>query len=118
MAMTKSQVYTALADKTGLSKKQVRAFLDDLAELAYQEAPNGFGIPGIGNQCLLNQAVVVGQAVDQLVDQAGDLLLLGRHFSWVLRVGAPASTAGICGRWRASSSGSGRTGARRRHPPP
>jgi DNA-binding protein HU-beta len=61
MAMTKSQVYATLADKSGLSKKQVRAFLDDLAELAYQEAPNGFTIPGIGKLVLVNRAARMGR---------------------------------------------------------
>ena len=61
MAMTKSQVYATLADKSGLSKKQVRAFLDDLADLAYQEAPNGFTIPGIGKLVLVNRAARMGR---------------------------------------------------------
>ena len=61
MALTKSQVYTALADKSGLSKKQVRAFMDDLADLAYQEAKDGFSIPGIGKLVLVHRNARMGR---------------------------------------------------------
>ncbi len=46
--MTKSQVQAYLAEKTGVSKKVAGQFLDELAELAYREAANGFVIPGLG----------------------------------------------------------------------
>lgn len=61
MALTKSQVYTALAEKSGLTKKQVRAFMDDLADLAYQEAKDGFTIPGIGKLVLVHRAARMGR---------------------------------------------------------
>ena len=47
-AMTKSQIVGALADKTGLTKKQVKDMLDAQAELAYKQAKNGFTLPGLG----------------------------------------------------------------------
>jgi len=47
-AMTKSQIVGALADKTGLAKKQVKELLEGLAALAYTEAKNGFTLPGLG----------------------------------------------------------------------
>lgn len=48
--MTKSQTMTALAEKTGMAKKDVVAFVDAMAELAYSEVKNSgqFVIPGIG----------------------------------------------------------------------
>ena len=48
--MTKSQQLTVLADKTGLSKKDVGSLLDELASLAYSEVKkNGeFVVPGFG----------------------------------------------------------------------
>ena len=46
--MTKSQTMATLAEKTGLSKKQTAEFLDELNNLAYKEAKNGFTIPGVG----------------------------------------------------------------------
>ena len=45
---TKSQIIEHLADKNGLSKKATAQFLDELVELAYKEAKNGFTIPGLG----------------------------------------------------------------------
>lgn len=61
MALTKSQTYAALAERTGLSKKQVRAFMDEVAALACQEAPNGFTIPGIGKLVLVDRAERMGR---------------------------------------------------------
>jgi len=48
--MTKSQTIAALAEKTGLSKKEVVAFLEALTEMAYAEVkgPGEFVLPGIG----------------------------------------------------------------------
>ena len=47
-AMTKSQIVGALADKTGLAKKQVKELLEELAGMAYVQAKNGFTLPGLG----------------------------------------------------------------------
>lgn len=48
--MTKSQMLSAMAEKTELSKKEVVGFMDMLAELAYSEVKtNGeFVLPGFG----------------------------------------------------------------------
>ncbi|MFA6307563.1 MAG: HU family DNA-binding protein [Patescibacteria group bacterium] len=48
--LTKSQLLNVLAEKTEMSKKDVAAFLDTLANLAYSEVKsNGeFTMPGIG----------------------------------------------------------------------
>ena len=48
--MTKSQILAALAEKTGLAKKDVVAFMDALAEMAYAEVKNQgeFVVPGFG----------------------------------------------------------------------
>ena len=61
MAMTKSQVYTTLAEKTGLNKKDVANLMDELASLAYQEAANGFTIPGVGKLVLVDRAARMGR---------------------------------------------------------
>ena len=47
-AKTKSQIVADLADKTGLSKKQINETLVAITELAYKEAKNGFTLPGLG----------------------------------------------------------------------
>lgn len=48
--MTKSQLLNVLADKTGMSKKQVGVFLDTLASMAYSSVKSSgeFTVPGIG----------------------------------------------------------------------
>lgn len=48
--MTKSQILAALAEKTGLAKKDVVAFMDALAEMAYAEVKSKgeFVVPGFG----------------------------------------------------------------------
>jgi len=48
--MTKSQIVAALAEKSGMAKKDVVSFMDTLAELAYSEVKkNGeFVLPGFG----------------------------------------------------------------------
>lgn len=48
--MTKSALLQALADKTGMTKKDVAAFLEKMVELAYVEVKkNGeFVVPGMG----------------------------------------------------------------------
>jgi DNA-binding protein HU-beta len=49
-ALTKSQFMQALADKTGMSKKDVQGFVETLVDLLYSEAKsNGeVTLPGVG----------------------------------------------------------------------
>ena len=51
-AMTKSQIASALAEKVGVSKKQVALFFAAQADLAYKHAKNTFVVPGIGKLVL------------------------------------------------------------------
>ena len=48
--MTKSQIVTTLSEKTGLSKKDVNGFFDELTTLAYKETKKvgEFVLPGFG----------------------------------------------------------------------
>lgn len=48
--LTKSQLLNVLADKTGMSKKEVGTFLDTLANVAYNEVKSSgeFTLPGLG----------------------------------------------------------------------
>jgi DNA-binding protein HU-beta len=55
MAMTKSEISRRLADKVGISKKQSDAYLEALAQLAYEEAKNTFTIPGLGKLVLVQK---------------------------------------------------------------
>ena len=61
--MTKSQILAAMADSTGLSKKQVGEFMDKMVELAYKEVKkNGvFIVPGIGKMVKINRAARQGR---------------------------------------------------------
>lgn len=59
--MTKSQMAAAMAEKTGLTKVQVNNFLENLAQIAYVEARNGFTIPGIGKLVLVNRKARMGR---------------------------------------------------------
>ena len=61
MALTKSQTATKLAEATGLSKKEVNNFFEELSSLAYKEAKNSFTIPGIGKLVLVNRKARMGR---------------------------------------------------------
>ena len=60
--MTKSQIVTALSEKTGLAKKEVAGFLDNLSALAYGEVKkNGeFVLPGFGKMVKAKRKARVG----------------------------------------------------------
>ena len=55
-AMTKSEIAAQLADKVGITKKQVSAFFAAQAELAYKQAKNQFVVPGLGKLVLATSA--------------------------------------------------------------
>ena len=61
--MTKAGVVTHLADKTGLTKKQVAGFIDEVQTLAVKEAKkNGaFVLPGIGKVVMSNRKARMGR---------------------------------------------------------
>ena len=61
--MTKSETLNALAEATGMSKKEVAAFLDEMVNLAYREVKsNGeFIIPGIGKLVKVNRKARQGR---------------------------------------------------------
>ena len=58
---TKGQIVAAIAEKTGLTKKQVDDVLAAQAELAYAEAAAGFAIPGIGKLAVIERAARMGR---------------------------------------------------------
>lgn len=61
MSLTKSQTAAKLADATGLTKKQVNGFFEELSKLAYKEAKNQFVIPGIGKLVLVQRKARQGR---------------------------------------------------------
>jgi DNA-binding protein HU-beta len=62
MALTQAQVVEQLASTDeALTKKQVKALLDSIAQLAYKEAKNGFTLPGLGKIVLVQRKARVGR---------------------------------------------------------
>jgi DNA-binding protein HU-beta len=51
-ALTKSEIANQLAEKTGLTRKQVLGFFEAQSELAYKHAKSTFLVPGIGKLVL------------------------------------------------------------------
>ena len=60
-AMTKSQIIAAVAEASDLSKKQAAVVLENLAELAYKNAKNGFTVPGLGKIVLVSRKARKGR---------------------------------------------------------
>ncbi len=60
-ALTQAQVVDQLSKVTGLTKVQVRGFLDEQASLAYKNAKNGFTIPGLGKLVLVQRKARIGR---------------------------------------------------------
>jgi DNA-binding protein HU-beta len=61
--LSKSQLLSALADKTNLSKKDVDGFLEAITEIAYKEAKSvgKFTLPGFGILKLVQRAARTGR---------------------------------------------------------
>ena len=60
-ALTKSQIVSAVAEKSSLTKKQAAEILEQLAALAYKHAKDSFTIPGLGKLVLVNRKARVGR---------------------------------------------------------
>ncbi len=61
--LTKAQTLAAVADKTGMSKKEVGDFMDKLVELAYHQVKsNGeFTLPGVGKLVKVHRNARMGR---------------------------------------------------------
>lgn len=60
-SLTQSAIVDQLATNTGLTKVQVRSFLESQSALAYKHAKNGFTIPGLGKLVLVNRKARMGR---------------------------------------------------------
>jgi len=60
-ALSKSQIAAAIAEKSGITKKQAAEILDVIAELAYKNAKNSFTLPGLGKLVLVNRKARQGR---------------------------------------------------------
>ena len=62
MPLTQSQIIEKLASvDESLTKKQIKALLGSIAELAYANAKDGFTIPGLGKLVVVNRAARTGR---------------------------------------------------------
>ena len=59
--LTKSQIIVKLAEQNDMTKKDVSAFLDSLAQLAYKQAKKGFTIPGLGKLVVVKRKARMGR---------------------------------------------------------
>jgi len=58
---TKSQIIAALAEKADTTKAQAKVVLEELVNLAYEGAKQGFTIPGLGKLILINRKARTGR---------------------------------------------------------
>lgn len=61
MALTKTELIKQLAEKSGITKKQAGAVLENLVALAYKHAKEGFVIPGLGKLVVKQRAARKGR---------------------------------------------------------
>ncbi len=59
--MTKSELLTYMAKKSGLSKKATGEFIQEFVILAYKEAKKAFVIPGLGKLVLVDRKARLGR---------------------------------------------------------
>ena len=61
--MTKSEMLNALAEKSGMSKKDITALLDHMVEMAYHEVKSSgeFVVPGLGKLVKVNRKARMGR---------------------------------------------------------
>ncbi len=59
--LTKSEIIVKLAEQNDMTKKDVSAFLDSLAQLAYKEAKKGFTVPGLGKLVVVKRKARMGR---------------------------------------------------------
>jgi len=60
-SMTKAELVSQLAQRTGTTKKVVDQVLSELATIAYREARNSFTIPGIGKLVIVDRKARMGR---------------------------------------------------------
>ncbi len=61
MAMTKTETVRELSERSGLDRKQVGSLLEELAKLSYEQARDGFTIPGLGKLVLVDRKARLGR---------------------------------------------------------
>jgi DNA-binding protein HU-beta len=59
--MTKTETVRELSERSGLDRKQVGSLLEELAKLSYEQARDGFTIPGLGKLVLVDRKARLGR---------------------------------------------------------
>jgi DNA-binding protein HU-beta len=90
-AMTKSEIAAHLAEKVGISKKQVNQLLEAQAELAYKQAKNQFPLPGIGKLVLVERPA--RQMVMQFGERKGETITVPKKKVLKFRIAKAAKDA-------------------------
>jgi DNA-binding protein HU-beta len=61
VAMTKTETVRELSERAGIDRKQVNTVLEELAKLSYEQARDGFTIPGLGKLVLVDRKARMGR---------------------------------------------------------
>jgi len=59
--MTKTQMLKTLAERCDLPKKKIAEVMEKVVALAYEQAPAGFTIPGLGKLVLVHRKARMGR---------------------------------------------------------
>ena len=89
--LSKTEVYTYMADKVGITKQQAKAFFDEQAELAYVQTKKndkGFTIPGIGKMVITQRKARMGRN-----PQTGESIKIPAKKALKFRIAKPAKDA-------------------------
>jgi DNA-binding protein HU-beta len=90
-SMTKTEIAGHMAEKVGITKKQVAAFFEAFTELAYKQAKNSFVIPGIGK--LLTKESPAREMVMQFGEKKGQTIKVPKRKKVAFRVAKAAKIA-------------------------
>jgi len=60
-AKTKTQIIAGIAEGAGITKKQAKAALETLVDMAYKGAKDGFTITGLGKLVLVKRKARMGR---------------------------------------------------------
>jgi DNA-binding protein HU-beta len=60
-AKTKTEIIAGIAQAAGIGKKQAKAALESLVQMAYKGARDGFTIPGLGKLVVVSRKARMGR---------------------------------------------------------
>jgi len=87
-SITKGEIITHLAKKTGTTKKVANQFLEEFVKLSYREAKKDFTIPGLGKLSVANRKQRIGRN-----PATGQTMVIPAKKVLKFKVGKPAQDA-------------------------